>query len=50
MNQSPERNPMALQEALDKSTRKKPLSERMKEPGENGPPLDGLFPDKTPPK
>jgi hypothetical protein len=47
MNQSPDRNPKALQEAIDKSTTEKPLSTRMEERGKNGPSLDSLIRDET---
>ncbi len=50
MNQSPDRNPKGLQEAIDKATKEKPISKRMEEPSDNGPSLDSLIPDKTPPK
>jgi hypothetical protein len=41
-NQS-KRNPRALEEATEKSIREKPMSERIKEPGQNGPGLDDLI-------
>lgn len=50
MNQCIKSGPRALQEAMEKSIKEKPLSERMEEPKENGPSLDSLIPDRTPPK
>jgi len=41
---------MALQEALDKLTKEKPISRWVEEPGQGGPSLDSLVPDKTPPE
>jgi hypothetical protein len=50
MNQRPERNPRALQEAIEKFIQEKSISERMEEPGKNGPSLDSLISDRTPPE
>jgi hypothetical protein len=36
MNEHTERNPMAIQEEMNKFIEEKPMSERMKEPGKNG--------------
>lgn len=40
MNEHTERNPSAFQDAINKSIEERPLSERIKEPGKNGPSLD----------
>jgi hypothetical protein len=50
INQRPERNPKALQEAIEKSTKEKSISQRIEEPREDGPSLDSPIPDRTPPK
>jgi hypothetical protein len=36
MNEHTERNPMAIQEEMNKFIEEKPMSERMKEPGRMG--------------
>jgi hypothetical protein len=50
MIQRPERNPRALQEAIEKVIQKKSMSERMEEPRQNGPSPDSLISCRTPPE
>jgi hypothetical protein len=45
MTDSQYRNPRAFQDAMDRRIEEKPESERMKEPGKNGPGLDDLIDD-----
>jgi hypothetical protein len=46
MNQSPERNPRDFEQAIAKFLKEKPLSERIDEPGKDGPSLPSQIPDR----